>query len=300
MRVFFHMLNRSIAVETSRVSPFERMLKPMRTSKQYIFPTMLVTLLFLLAGCGMPGVTAGAPSTAQMIQNSVGAMSKLKSAHVDFQANVNLASNTSSTSTNSGSMTFNVTGHSDVAGPNQVSVDLQLGSVPVLSLVSNGQKIYIRGKNGTWYFLEKGQLKDGAQNFFSQSLTQRMGQILGLLQNAKLIDHGQEALNGQTLEHITATFDQQTLQQLSTQLNGLLSANVQSQLQKATLDLWIDQSTWYIHQAQLDVVAQAQVSLKGKSTSVSPADVKLQFNFSKFNAPVNIQVPANAVPLPQS
>ncbi len=276
----------------------------MHTPKKYLFLTTLVGLLFLLAACGMPGLTASAPSPAQMIQNSAGAMNQLKSAHVDFQANVNVASSTPTTNTNGGGLTFSVTGHSDVANPDQVSVDLQLGNVPVISLVSSGQKVYLRGKNGTWYFLAKSQIKDGAQNFFSQSLTGRMGQILGLLQNAKLTDHGQEVLNGATLEHITATFDPQTLQQLSVQLNGLLSSSVQSQLQKATLDVWIDQSTWYVHQAQLDVVAQSQVSLNGQTTSASttvgPTDVKLQFNFSKFNAPVNIQVPANAVPLPQA
>ena len=278
----------------------------MRTPKKYIFLTMLVTLLFLLAGCSMPGLATSTSSStpAQTIQNSVHAMSQLKSAHINFQANVNVASSTPSTSTSTGGLTFSLTGHSDVANPDQVSADLQLGSVPVLSLVSNGQKVYVRGKNGTWYFLEKSQLKDGAQNFFSQSLTQRMGQILILLQNAKLTDHGQEVLNGKTLEHITATFDQQTLQQLSVQLNGLLSANAQSQLQKATLDLWIDQSTWYVHQTQLDIVAQSQVSLNGQSksnsTTVSPVDVKIQLNFSKFNEPVNIQVPSNAVPFPHA
>ncbi|MGH2506427.1 MAG: hypothetical protein ACRDHZ_03275, partial [Ktedonobacteraceae bacterium] len=99
--------------------------------------------------------------------------------------------------------------------------------------------------------------------------------------------------------------DGQTLQDLSGQFNGVLSTgmpNVQNQLQQATLDVWIDQSTWYVHQAQLDLVAKVQTPLNGQqgqvSTAAQPFELKLQLNFSKWNEPVDIQAPANAVAFP--
>lgn len=279
----------------------------LRTYKKHILLTGLAALLFILASCGMPGMATSSSAPTQTLQNSATAMSHLNSAHIDLQAKVNVQSAPSSTNSNTSALTFNVTGHSDVAHPDQVSADLQLGQTPLLSVVSAGQKVYVRGKNGTWFFLDKSQVKDGTQDFFSQSLTQRMGQIMAILQNAKLTDHGQESLNGQKLDHITATLDQQSLQALSGQLNALLPADqqsVQNQVQKATLDLWIDQSTSYVHQAKLDVVTQVDIdkiptlahSQISTSSTLLPVELNVQVNFSKFNQPLHIQIPTNAVP----
>lgn len=279
----------------------------LRIYKRHILLTSLVVLLFLLAGCGFSSLASTSSTPAQTLQNSANAMSHLKSAHIDLQAKVNVQSAASSTSPNTNVLAFNVTGRSDVASPDKVSVNLQLGQQPFLSVIGLGQKVYVREKNGTWLFLDKSQLKDGSQNFFSQSLAQRMGQIMAILQSAKLTDHGQESLNGQALDHITATLDQQSLQALSGQLNTFLPADRQStqnQLQKATLDLWIDQATSYVHQAKLDLVTQIDLgkipALSSRQVSSSstllPVELNVQVNFSKFNEPVNIQAPANAVP----
>lgn len=279
----------------------------MRTQQRYRVYAMLVTLLLLLASCGVPGFASGSPSPAQILQNSVDAMSHVQSAHIDLQANVNMPSSPSSANTITNMSAVNVTGHSDVANPDKVSLDLLMGDAQLLSVVSIGQKVYLREKSGNWFFLEKNQIKDKEQSFFSQSLTQRMGQIMVLLQEAQLTDHGQESLNGETLEHITATLDGQTLQALSGQFNGFLSTSAvqgQNQLQKAVLDVWIDLSTSYVHQAQLDLMATAQMPSNGQQgqeqgpVKAQPVELKLQLNFSKFNAPVTIQAPANAVALP--
>lgn len=280
----------------------------MPTLKRYRMS--LITLIFFLTACSTSSLASSLPSPAQMLQNSANAMSQLKSAHIDFQANLNIqVVTTTPTNSNANGLAFDVTGHSDVAAPDKVSLDLSLGQTPLFSLRVIGQKVYAHGKDGSWLLLDKSQVKDGVQNFFSQSLTQRTAQIMAMLQNAKLTDHGQESLNGKTLEHLTVTLDQQSLKALSEQLNGMLSTDLQSgqnQLQQATLDLWIDQSTWYVHQAKLDVVTHVDGSKipmlaeqQGNgSAAIVPVELKIQVNFSKFNEPVDIQAPANAVTAP--
>jgi len=278
----------------------------MQTYKRHIFLTGLVALIFLLAGCGIPGVASSPPTPAQTLQNSAKAMSQLKSVHFDLsQASVVMQSSNSTSG-----MTLNVTGQGDTAGADQVSANFALAQKPLLALVSVGQTVYVQVSGGTWYSANKSHLKDATQNFFSQSPALRLGQFMALLQNSKLTDHGQESLNGVSLDHITVTPDQQTLQTLSSQLNGLAPTRDQSsqnQITQATLDLWIDQSTGYVHQLKLDVMAQANLgSLQqyigqnaGGSTTTLPVEVKAQLNFSKFNQPVTIQAPANSVPFPQ-
>lgn len=275
----------------------------MQTYKKHFYLTGLVALLFLLAACGIPGLASTPPTPAQTLQNSAQAMSQLKSVHFDL-SQASLAIPSSSSATNG--ITFNVTGQGDTVSPDQVSVNLALGQNPLLNLVSTGGKVYVQVMGGAWYSTDASKIKDSLQKIFSQSPATRLGQIMVILQNAKLTDHGQESLGGTSLDHITATLDQQTLQTLNAQLNGLLPAdaqNGQNQITQAAIDLWIDQSTGYVHQVKLDVVARvdtsalkqyAQSGLDG-STVVS-VELKAQLNFSKFNQPVTIQAPANSVP----
>lgn len=274
----------------------------LRTYKNHILSVGLIVLLFLLAGCSMPGIGSSS-SPSQTLANSATAMSKLKSVHFDLQTTLTVQS---SNSTNG--ITFNVGGHGDAATPDRVSISLASGQEPLLGLISSGPKIYVQIKQGTWYSVNKDSIKDAEQNFFSQSLAARLGQIMTLVQNAKLTDQGQETVNGESLDHITATLDQQTLKSLSSELNGLAPSQDQSalnQIKQAVLDVWIDPSTLYVHQAKLDVVTQVDSSgLKhftgqqpDSSTAVLPIELKAQVNFSKFNQAVNIQPPANSIPL---
>lgn len=273
--------------------------------KKYISLGALLALLLLLAACSVPGLGATSTTPVQTIQNSAAAMAKLNSVHVDLQTTLNARANNAN-----GGVTFSLTGHGDAAQPSDASINLALGQNPVLAVVSKGSKVYVQTRNGVWYWLDKSTIKNTAQSFFSQSLATRLGQIMTVVENAKLTDHGQESLNGTSLDHITATLDQQTLQTLNSQLAGLLPQGVQagqSQITAASLDLWIDQSTWYVHQAILNVTTQVDMTalqpFMGQSnsgvTGVVPVTVKAQVNFSKFNQPVNIQAPANAVPFPQ-
>ncbi len=283
-----------------------------RTYKgRMFFISLMIFLVLVMVGCGTTGVASGSTSPAQTLQNSAVAMTKLKSTHVDLQTLLDVQPGSSASAGASG-ISFNVTGHGDASTPAEASMTLSLGTQPYLSLISVGSKVYVQSKNGTWYFIDKSKIKDNAQNFFSQSIATRLGQTLVILQSSKLTDHGLEVLKGDSvaLDHITAVPDQQTLKELTNQLEGLLPTNVQSvqnALKQATLDMWIDPSTWYVHQARLDITGQVNMSavtssISQTSTSSSanalPFDMKVQLNFSKFNQPVNIQAPQNAVALP--
>lgn len=269
------------------------------TYKKSLLLVGMITLLFLLVACSVPGSTT---SPAQTLSNSATAMSKLSAVHFDLQTTVAV---TSSSSKNG--LTYAITGQGDAAAPDKVSLQLNSGG-PLLALVSSGSKVYTQIKGGTWYSVDKSQIKDAEQNFFSQSLATRLGQIMSAVEGAQLTDHGQETLNGESLDHITATLDAQTLQTLSSELNGLAPSNAQSgqnQITKATLDVWIDTSTSYVHVAKLDIVTQIDASAlehfsghKTGASGVLPIELKAQVTFSKFDQPVSIQPPTNSTPLP--
>lgn len=274
-----------------------------RFCKKYISLVGMLALLFVLAACSVPGIAGTSPSPAQTLQNSAQAMSKLSAVHIDLQAGLSLQSSTSN-----GGMTFNLAGQGDATKAGDASVQLSLGQSPLLGVISKGQTVYVQLRKGTWYSVSRSQITDATQNFFSQSLVTRLEQLMAVAQNAKLTDHGPESLNGTQLDHITAVLDQQTLQQLNTQLSAMIPAkaqNGQNQITQASLDLWIDQSTSYVHQAILNLTAQVDAQavqhLTGQSTGSTsgtlPATLKAQLNFGKFNQPINIQAPANSTPL---
>ena len=271
-------------------------------SKKYIALVGLLSLIFVLAACSAPGLTSSSTSPAQTLANSASVMSKLQSVHFNLQT-------TLATQTSNG-VTFNVAGQGDAASPDSVSVNLTAAQSPLLSLISSGQKVYVQLKGGSWYSVDKSKVKDAEQNFFSQSLSSRLGQLMAALQNAKLTDHGQESVNGEKLDHITATLDQQTLSTLSSDLNSLAPSQAQSglnQLKQAILDVWIDTSTSYVHQAKIDLVTQIDAGAVqhftgqqvNSATGALPVELKAQVNFSKFNQPVSIQPPASSIPLGQ-
>lgn len=275
----------------------------LRTYKKSLPLLGFIALLFILVACSAPGVGSGATTPAQTLANSATAMNKLSSVHFALQTNLSTQGNGGATG-----ITYAVTGQGDAAKPDQVAVNLSAGS-PLLSLVSSGQKVYVRVKDGSWYSADKSQIQDAEQNFFSQSLAQRLGQVMNSLQNARLTDHGLETVNGQSLDHITATLDAQTLKMLSSELNGLAPSQDQSgqnQIKQATLDVWIDQATSYVHLAKLNLLTQVDASglehFSGQKTNASgilPIAVNAQVTFSKFNQSVTIQPPANSIPLGQ-
>ncbi|HEY0755079.1 MAG TPA: LppX_LprAFG lipoprotein [Ktedonobacteraceae bacterium] len=270
------------------------------TYKKPLFFAGMITLLLLLAACSVPGTAA---SPGQTLLSSASAMGKLSSVHFDLQTVTTVQSNSSTNG-----LTYPVTGQGDATSPDKVSIQLSSNG-PLLGLISSGQNIYVQSKGGPWYSVDKSNVKDAEQSFFSQSLATRLGQIMSALQNAQLTDHGQETVNGESLDHLTVTIDQQTLKSISSELNGLAPADSQSglnQIKKATLDLWIDTSTSYVHLVKVDIVTQVDATalehFTGQSigaTGALPIEMKAQVTFSKFNQPVNIQPPTSATPLAQ-
>jgi hypothetical protein len=284
----------------------------LRKYKGHLWLTGLVSLLLLLSACSLPGQT-GSASPAQTIQNSALAMSQLKSVHFDVQANLQLSAATpvAGTSTPTSGMSFAVTGSGDGAKTGVADVNLLLNQNPFLSAISANGNVYVRGGDGTWYVANQNQV-NGVEKFFSQDPATYLAALLGELQNATLADQGSTTLNGQTVDHITATLDAKTLQSLAAQLNGLLPANEQSAkntLNQATLDLWINTSNSYVVQAKftvganLDLSKIPQVDFNGQTINlpaeVMPVNLTAQFDFSKYNVPVTVQVPTGAQPLPQ-
>lgn len=271
----------------------------LRTYKHFLIPMGSLVLLLVLAACSVPGLGSSTP--AQTLQNSATAMSKLSSVHFDLQSTVAVQGNSSISG-----VTYTITGQGDAATPDKVSVSLNAGG-PLFALIASGQNVYVQTKGGTWYSTSRSTIKDAEQNFFSQSLATRLGEIISALQGAQVTDHGTETLNGQSLDHLTLTLDAQTLSTLSTIMNQLAPSNDQSglnQIKQATLDVWIDPATSYIHVAKIDVVTQVSESALGhfvgqplSSNTAVPIELKAQITFSQFNQPVNIQPPTSSIPL---
>jgi len=276
----------------------------MQTYKKYGYLTgLLVALFFVLTACAAPGLAGSPPTPAQTLQKSAQAMSKLKTVHFALsQTTLTVQSGSSTTN----GISFNVSGQGDVASPDGVSLSLALGQNPLISVVSLNGTAYVQVMGGTWYSTSTSQLKDSLQKLLAQNPTKGVGQVMTILQNAKLTDHGQVSLDGTSLDHITATLDQQTLQELNTQLGGLLPANeqgTQNSITQATMDFWIDQSTGYVHQLTLDITAQVDGGALQQYTHLNlgkaaplTVELKSQINFSKFNQPVTIYAPAKSVP----
>src|SRR5205807_5835514 len=134
--------------------------------------------------------------------------------------------------------------------------------------------------------------------------------ILDLLQNANLIDHGTESLNGQQLRHISADLDKTGLELViasNPQLGKLFGQqNINTVLAntktfQASIDLWIDETNFYVHRAELKFDLTEDLSSVGGTPTSSPvsslaAHFDTMTDLSNFNQPVTITPPANAIP----
>ncbi|HEU5376397.1 MAG TPA: hypothetical protein VFV38_13210, partial [Ktedonobacteraceae bacterium] len=248
-------------------------------------------------------IVMAANSPSQTLKNSADAMSKLKSFHATFQS-------TEDVHTQGNGSTYTVNGTADAANSNQMQITLSNGSQSLAKVVSTGQEVYAQRGTGSWYKTTNGKLPDGLQKYLSQGLPASVGQFLSALQNAKLVDKGQETPGNTPLDHITATLDPQSTQTFTSQLNGMLPSQWQSnqnQIQRGVVDLWIDPATSYLHQMTIDAHAQVDQTVLSQATGQSangssavPVDIKGQVNLSKFDQTNTIQVPKSATPYPSS
>jgi hypothetical protein len=279
----------------------------------------LGALLLLMSACA-PVISSGGSSLSpgQVLQNSAKAMKQLKSAHFDLKVASNLlvtAATPTTATPVAGQVNVNITGSGDENLPDKQSLQITIGQNISLSEIILGNKVYIKNPKGQWYVLDKSVLEGVIGNPFA-GINIDPSSLLNLLQNAQLVDHGTEALNGQNLRHISASLDKVGLRQLLTnnpQLSKLFGQqNIdtvidQAKAFQASVDLWIDETNFYVHRAELkfnlneDLSSLNNSTTPGATPTVAPlSGLTTSFDsvtdLSNFNQPVTITPPANAIP----
>jgi len=306
---------------------------------------VLVMILLLMGACSSPVIGTGgsALTPLEVLQNSSATMKQLKSVHFDLSvasivqtsmvptsvAPTPTTTSTTPTTTLATPTTatpqptqvgLSITGHGDESLPGQQSLQIAFtqsgtGQNITLSEILLGSKVYVQNPKGQWFVLDKSLLEGFIANPFAGINVDPLA-FLGLLQDATIIDHGTELLNGQDLRHISATLDKEALKLLlnnNTLLNKLFGQqNITNVLDHASrlqssLDVWIDETSFYVHRTELKFgLDEGLSSLSGSVTPTATATVAvlpgLTVNFdsvvdlSNFNQPVTITPPANAIP----
>jgi hypothetical protein len=314
----------------------------MTLKKKYVLCISMLAISLFIGACSTSG--GGNPGSSnltvlQLLQNSSKAMSQLKSAHVELKASgtgVAVASNATATpveaagtptvttgASTTNQVTFSLAGSGDEALPNQEAMQFDVtqngaASTPGtshLEQVVQGNKIYIKNPRGQWYVLDKNALEGYIGNPFSGIQSPDLTDLIGLLEHTKITDNGVQSLNGQDLRHITIALDRDALKTFlknSPQLADLLGQqNLDAVINNtrnfaSTVDLWIDESTAYVHRSELKFKLSVDTgSLSASitptvSSGLIPSNVATGLDsivdLSQFNAPVAIATPANAIP----
>lgn len=298
----------------------------MTTSRRLSFLAALVGLLFLVSACGLLGSTSSSSQPPiQVIQKSAQAMQQLKAVHFDMtfsdSENFNPGTPTAG-SPSSQSSTTAVKASGDSVPPDETSTSftyntgLQGGKAIKVAEVVIGKQIYFQNAKGKWYLLEINQSGSQRSSFPLSGLNPTdYNKLLGIVQKATITDHGDENLGGQNLRHFTITFGKDSLQDFLNATGALNNSPRQQQqlnslfkgitLQRASLDVWIDESTSYVHRIDVKFVATVDMNINGSATPLGfstsgippmTTSVEATINYSNFNVPVTIQAPANATP----
>src|SRR5690242_21920548 len=195
-------------------------------SIQKRLPIMLVgmiSLVVLVSACTQIGPTGGTQSglsVGQVIQKSTDAMKQLKSSHIGLQSTLNTQTTggtaTPGTDTPAHSnISLNIKGTGVQQLPDQEQMDLTVNNDVNVSEILQGDKVYVKNAQGKWYVLDKNTLEGLVGNPFA-GITIDQNSVLGMLQNIKIVDNGDQNLNGQNLRHITAQLDKNALSQILT------------------------------------------------------------------------------------
>ncbi len=295
----------------------------------------MVSVLVLLSACSPATSGSGGSNLTvlQLLQNSSSAMSKLNSAHIDLkisgsgQAVTNNTTTTPTTITPTASSTptvnqvsFNLTGTGDEALPSEEAMQFMVSQTATnttnhLAQIVQGDKVYIQNTKGQWYVLDKSVLKGYVDNPFSGIQSPDLTELIGLLEHTQITDNGVQSLNGQSLRHITIALDKTALKQFLSNNQQLIDILGQQNLNKiidntktfsSSVDLWIDETTYYVHRTELKFNLSADTSSLGQyvtpvtSAALVPSNVTTNLDsivdLSNFNAPVTITPPANAIP----
>ncbi len=302
----------------------------MHILKQRFFVSSVLALLIamLVNACN---ISTAHPSQSnltviQVLQNSSQAMQKLKTFQFTLALNGQIQGSAAASSTSTsasasptatssipGSITFDVrgTGQQSLQSGEQ-AMTLTLNQSTHLAEVVTGHKIYVQNPRGRWYVIDPNRFAAGVSNPLA-GLQLNTTTLLELVQHSQLSDHGDESLNGQSLRHITAVLDRAGLQALlkdDTQLSTLVGAQnidaivAHARSFQASLDLWIDETQFYLHRVQLKLSLNADTSglvtpSVGMITLQLPPTLQATLNntvdLSKFNEPVSISAPASAI-----
>lgn len=293
----------------------------MRKSNHFLLLLMaLATTVLLFAACGSATGSSNTPKnkvpTLQVLQNSQKAMSKLKSAHVVLSIK-GTGQQTGSTIA-PGSVSFSVTGSGDEALPDQEQMQLTTtqsvtNATSHINEIYANKTLYVQNNGGQWYSIND----SSAPNAGFGSLN--IQQLLNLLAHTQITDHGDQSLNGVTLRHITMKLDKYALEQLldsNQQLVKLLGQqNINNAINhakslNATLDLWIDETHFYVHRSELKLNLNVDTASLKQSITPTPGvatpgaipsgiitNLDSIVDLSNFNAPVTITPPTNATPI---
>ncbi len=274
----------------------------------------IVVVVLLISGCSQAGITTGGSSLTplQVLQKSNDAMKQLKSSHIDLQWNAHVGS--SGTSKNATPMTgiptlANITttikGTGDQALPSREQLNLTINNTVDVAQIVLNDKIYVRNPQGRWYVINKSDLQDNMGNPFA-GINLDSNNLLALVMHTRITDHGSELLNGLSLRHITAELDKDALRQLlaqSPQLRGTLALQTingaldHTKSFLSTIDVWIDETQFYVHRTQLKFDMAADMSALGDTAPKNiAANLNVIVDLSKFNEVVVVTPPTNAIP----
>ncbi len=295
----------------------------MNIYKVRYIPLVLLPVLLLISACS-PSLGTGNSSLTvlQVLQNSAKAMKDLKSAHIETKTTGTLQSigtPGTPTPTTARSLMFKVSGSGDEALPNeeqlQVTVSQGKNSSPAnLAEIVQGDKVYVQNTKGQWYVLNKSELEGFTGNPFSGINGLDPNALLGLLQDTQITDHGDEVLNGESLRHISVALDKAGFKKIlnsDPQLGNLFGQqNIEiilnsTKLFASSLDLWIDETNFYVHRTEFKINVDEDISSLSRSLTPVvrfplPAGVITSFDstldLSKFNDPVTITPPTGAIP----
>jgi hypothetical protein len=284
--------------------------------KSILFYFIFATCVLLVSACSAPGAPTGGSSLTplEVLQKSADAMKQLKAAHIELQ----IASSTqgrslgSGTPTASGNVNLNIKGSGDEALPDQEELRITVNQKANMAEVVQDGKVYLQNATGQWYVLDKSAVEGSVGNPFA-GINLDQNSLLALIQHAQIVDHGDESLNNVSLRHISAALDKQGIKQLlqdNPQLAGQIGQqNVDTLLTSATsfqssIDVWIDESQFYVHRTQLKLNLQANTSaIQGTPTAAGPvpaASVTTALDsvvdLSKFNENITITPPTDAIP----
>ena len=289
---------------------------------RYLLLSLTIVLLFVSACGSITGAPGSSQTAIQVLQKSADTMKALKTVHFDMNLGetLNMGTSTSSSSTPN-HFTVNVKANGDEVMPNQVSLQLTTATnagssnsnIKFAETVTGG-KVYIQNSKGQWFVLSESQFKSSGTNPFAGTDISGYNNLLTLAQKATFVDHGTQSLNGVSLRHISVTLGKNTLSDLLNATGALNKLSTQQQqamdkllnnikLQNASLELWIDENTSYVHQMEIKFtmnINTAALVTPTTSSSSTPSNIStaidITINYSKFNAPITIKAPANATP----